>query len=117
MAHYPRVKLEFLLSDVRADLIGEGIDVAFRAGPIGDSTLVARKLLDSYLALVDLACRRRRNWSAGLSGGVTLSRKLCAGCRRVGESAAGTSRGFDCPTVKLGLCSLSRADPTDSINA
>lgn len=32
LAAHPRVRLEFLLSDARADLIAERIDVAFRAG-------------------------------------------------------------------------------------
>jgi len=40
----PKVQLDFVLSDNRSDLIAEGIDVAFRAGPLPDSSLVARKI-------------------------------------------------------------------------
>src|SRR5207247_3329858 len=42
LAAHPHVRIEFLLSDARADLIDEGIDVAFRAGKIAEPTLVAR---------------------------------------------------------------------------
>jgi DNA-binding transcriptional LysR family regulator len=52
LAHYPGVQLEFVLSDGMADFISEGIDVAFRgSGELPDSSLVARKLASSYLAL------------------------------------------------------------------
>ena len=44
LAQYPKIQLEFLLSDNRVDLIAEGIDLAFRAGPLPDSSLVARKI-------------------------------------------------------------------------
>ena len=45
LAAYPRVRLDFVLSDAKADLIGEGIDVAFRGGPLLDSGYVGRKVL------------------------------------------------------------------------
>lgn len=44
LARYPKVKLDFVLSDQRADLIAEGIDLAFRSGTLPDSNLVARKV-------------------------------------------------------------------------
>lgn len=49
---YPKVQLEFVLNDGRADLIAEGIDLAFRGGVLPDSSLVARKLVQSHLALI-----------------------------------------------------------------
>ncbi|TWC65775.1 LysR family transcriptional regulator [Herbaspirillum sp. SJZ099] len=52
MRLYPKVQLEFVLSDSRADLIAEGIDLAFRGGILPDSSLVARKLVDSHRGLV-----------------------------------------------------------------
>lgn len=52
MTRYPEVRLEFLLGDERVDLIAEGVDVAFRGGVLDDSTLVARRLIDSALLLV-----------------------------------------------------------------
>ncbi|MFJ3044980.1 LysR family transcriptional regulator [Herbaspirillum chlorophenolicum] len=52
MRLYPKVQLEFVLNDGRADLIAEGIDLAFRGGVLPDSSLVARKLVDSYRGLV-----------------------------------------------------------------
>jgi len=44
LALYPGVHLDFVLSDTHADMIGEGIDVAFRGGELKDSSLVARKI-------------------------------------------------------------------------
>lgn len=41
---HPGVRLEFELSDARADLLGDGIDVAFRAGKLDEPTLVARQI-------------------------------------------------------------------------
>ncbi|NUU00105.1 LysR family transcriptional regulator [Herbaspirillum robiniae] len=52
MRLYPKVQLQFVLNDGRADLIAEGIDVAFRGGVLPDSSLVARKLVDSHRGLV-----------------------------------------------------------------
>jgi DNA-binding transcriptional LysR family regulator len=49
---YPKVQLEFVLNDGRADLIAEGIDLAFRGGVLPDSSLVARKLVQSHMALI-----------------------------------------------------------------
>lgn len=49
---HPRVRLEFVLSDARADLIAEGIDVAIRAGKVLEPTLVARRIGTSRSFLV-----------------------------------------------------------------
>ena len=40
----PRVRLEFILGDARADLLGEGIDVALRIGKAIEPNLVARQI-------------------------------------------------------------------------
>jgi DNA-binding transcriptional LysR family regulator len=45
LAAHPRVRLDFVLSDARADLIAEQIDVAFRGGSLPDSGYVGRQLL------------------------------------------------------------------------
>ncbi|RQS67009.1 LysR family transcriptional regulator [Burkholderia sp. Bp8963] len=44
LAAYPRVRLEFVLSDARADLLGENIDVAFRVGKAIEPNLIARQI-------------------------------------------------------------------------
>jgi LysR family transcriptional regulator AphB len=49
---YPRVSLEFILSDARADLLAEGIDVAFRTGKIIEANLVARRIGSGSSSLV-----------------------------------------------------------------
>src|SRR5476649_2230812 len=41
---HPKVRLEFVLNDARADLVAEGIDVALRAGKVSEPTLVARRI-------------------------------------------------------------------------
>ncbi len=42
----PRVRVDFVLSDARADLIADRIDVAIRGGVLEDSNFFARKVLD-----------------------------------------------------------------------
>jgi DNA-binding transcriptional LysR family regulator len=41
---YPDINLEISVADRRIDVIGEQIDIAVRTGPLGDSTLIARKI-------------------------------------------------------------------------
>ena len=45
LAAHPRVRLDFVLSDAKADLIAEQIDVAFRGGPLHDLGYVGRQIL------------------------------------------------------------------------
>jgi len=52
LAAHPRIRLEFVLSDSKADLVAEGIDVAIRSGKSLDATLVARRLGSSRALLV-----------------------------------------------------------------
>ena len=47
LVDHPLVKVDFVLSDGRADLIAERIDVALRGGILEDSGFFARKLLDA----------------------------------------------------------------------
>jgi LysR family transcriptional regulator AphB len=49
---HPRVRLEFVLSDARADLVAEGIDLAIRAGKVTEPTLVARRLGSNRASMV-----------------------------------------------------------------
>ena len=42
---HPRVRLDFVLSDDKADLIAEQIDVAFRGGVLGDLGYVGRQVI------------------------------------------------------------------------
>jgi DNA-binding transcriptional LysR family regulator len=52
MALHPQVRMEFMLSDARADLIADGIDLAFRGGPLDEASVVARKLQPVHFGLV-----------------------------------------------------------------
>jgi DNA-binding transcriptional LysR family regulator len=45
LAAHPLVRLDFVLSDGKADLIAEQIDVAFRGGPLRDTGYVGRQIL------------------------------------------------------------------------
>jgi DNA-binding transcriptional LysR family regulator len=46
LKEHPALRVELLSHDRYQDLITEGIDVAFRFGPLPDSTAIARKILD-----------------------------------------------------------------------
>ncbi len=52
MAQYPAISLEIVLSDAQVDLLATGIDMAFRAGPIHDESVVARRLISSRCVVV-----------------------------------------------------------------
>src|SRR5213593_2642956 len=52
LAAHPKVRLEFVLSDARADLIEEGIDIAIRSGEVREPTLVARRIGSGRVTLV-----------------------------------------------------------------
>ena len=47
LALYPEIELDLTLTDGVIDVIGERTDVAIRSGPLRDSSLKARKLLES----------------------------------------------------------------------
>jgi DNA-binding transcriptional LysR family regulator len=46
LARYPRVTLDFLVTNRAVDLVGENVDVALRTGPLKDSALIACKIVD-----------------------------------------------------------------------
>jgi len=44
LTRYPKVRVEFEITDRYVDMISERIDVAFRSGTLGDSSLIARRI-------------------------------------------------------------------------
>lgn len=46
LERYPEITLELSVSDRRADIMEEGLDLAIRIGALADSTLIARKICD-----------------------------------------------------------------------
>lgn len=44
LTHHPHVRLDLATTDERADIVAEGIDLAFRLGGLEDSSLTARRL-------------------------------------------------------------------------
>lgn len=52
MARYPQVELDLSLSDGIIDLVDARTDVAIRSGPLSDSSLKARRILDSPRMIV-----------------------------------------------------------------
>lgn len=47
---YPQVQVEVYFSDRRMNLVGEGFDLAIRAGTLKDSSLIAKKVGEVYFA-------------------------------------------------------------------
>ncbi|WP_095084165.1 LysR family transcriptional regulator [Mesorhizobium sophorae] len=52
LERYPEISVDLMLTDSVIDLMAERADVAIRAGPLGESRLVARKLGQSPVAVV-----------------------------------------------------------------
>ena len=52
LALYPEVELDLTLTDGVIDVVGERTDVAIRSGPLRDSALKARKLLESRKVVI-----------------------------------------------------------------
>jgi LysR family transcriptional regulator AphB len=76
---HPRVTLEFVLSDARADLLAEGIDVAFRTGKIFEADLVARRIgVGSSSLVASPAYAEKRGLPASPSA---LTTHECIGAR------------------------------------
>jgi DNA-binding transcriptional LysR family regulator len=46
LARYPRITFEFLVTNRVVDLVDDNIDIAFRVGPLGNSSFGARKIAD-----------------------------------------------------------------------
>ena len=51
MEHYPRIQLDLMLVNRNLDLVGEGVDVAFRIGDIKLQNWVSRPLMESTFSL------------------------------------------------------------------
>jgi DNA-binding transcriptional LysR family regulator len=62
---YPRVRVELHLSDRQQDLVGEGLDLAIRIGPLTDSRNVARPLFESRRIVVASPAYLQRSGSPG----------------------------------------------------
>jgi len=52
LAEHPQVRLDFVLSDLLVDLIADRIDIAFRGGPLQDSSHVIRRIFASHGELI-----------------------------------------------------------------
>jgi DNA-binding transcriptional LysR family regulator len=52
LAAYPQVRMEFVLDDAKADLVGDGIDVALRAAHLVDDNLIGHKIIATQFDLV-----------------------------------------------------------------
>jgi DNA-binding transcriptional LysR family regulator len=51
MRLYPHVRFDVIGDDTLTDIVGEGVDLAFRLGELTDSSLMAKKLADAPRAL------------------------------------------------------------------
>jgi DNA-binding transcriptional LysR family regulator len=66
LAQHPKVRLDFVLNDARADLIGEAIDVAFRGGSADQQPLYRRLMMQSIRLVASPAYLRTRGKPATL---------------------------------------------------
>lgn len=48
---YPKMKVDLKLTNRVVDLISESVDLAIRVGPLKDSTMIARKFLETHASL------------------------------------------------------------------
>ena len=46
LAHHPNITVDFMVTNRIVDLVGENVDVSLRIGPLEDSGLMARKIVD-----------------------------------------------------------------------
>jgi DNA-binding transcriptional LysR family regulator len=60
LAKYPKVRLDVMLTPRRVDLVAEGVDLALRAGRLGDSSLVVRRIGPADLGLYATPAYLRR---------------------------------------------------------
>jgi len=60
LRHHPKLRLVLLINDQRQALISEGVDVAFRFGPLADSSATARRLGSIQRVLVASPAYLRR---------------------------------------------------------
>lgn len=51
LARYPEIRVDLMLTNRYIDLIGEGVDVAIRAGTLKDSSLIAKKVANTHWSL------------------------------------------------------------------
>jgi LysR family transcriptional regulator for bpeEF and oprC len=83
LARYPAIGLELTLRDQLVDPLAEGLDVVVRIGPLRDSSLVARRLGESRLAVCASPAYLRRR---GVPKRPTdLARHDCIGYLRDGR--------------------------------
>jgi DNA-binding transcriptional LysR family regulator len=45
MSQHPALRIDLMMGDQRQDLVAEGVDVAFRYGPLADSTATVRRIV------------------------------------------------------------------------
>lgn len=46
LSRYPDIMFDFMVTNRVVDIIGEGVDISLRVGPLNDSHLIARKIVD-----------------------------------------------------------------------
>lgn len=76
---YPQVRVIADVSNAHVDLVREGYDLALRAGLLPDSTLVARKLVESQIALWASRAYLERNGEPQTLADLTAHRVLLHG--------------------------------------
>jgi DNA-binding transcriptional LysR family regulator len=96
---FPKVELEFVLTDQSIDLVGQGIDLAIRAGDLPSSSLRAKKLGSVYFAL--FAAKSYLKTSGALIHPKNLQEHCCLHFPPIGAPEWKLSSGKNIANVSL----------------
>jgi len=118
LAQYPKVQLDVVLTARRVDLMAEGFDLAMRAGPLIDSSLVLRRLGRSDLGLFASRSYLRKEGTPGSVAELERHRFVLFGSPHDGEQLRLTGpRGEERVKVKGPLVVHDMTFATDAISA
>lgn len=82
---YPKISIDFRLSDTFSDLIEESIDLAVRVGPMVDSRLIARKLATNIACTYATTNYLKKKGIPGSVGELDLHELVCTRYQSSGQ--------------------------------
>jgi DNA-binding transcriptional LysR family regulator len=89
LARHPHITLDFMVTNRVVDLVGENVDVSLRMGPLEDSGLVSRKIVD-----VTGSCAQAQATSPSMAGPVEPSDLVGHACLTLSRNPGSASWPF-----------------------